>query len=333
MKNRERVQAVLHFEKPDDRLPMIEWASWWDETLRAWQAQGLSPEIPWHELAPALGLDRHVQFWLPHRMADCPQPAYNGGPIMEDEETYEKLLPCLYPRQEMEPLLRAMQEQKEKHARGEFPVWYTLEGAFWFPRTLFGIENHLYSFYDYPELYHRILRDLAQWQIRQLDRIYEILTPDFMTFAEDMSYNNGPMISQEIFNEFLAPYYRTIVPVIQSHGTRVIVDTDGNVSKMIPWMRAVGIEGVLPLERQAGVDIAALRAAYPDFLFIGAFAKMTMRRSVPAMREEFERLLPVMKSGGFIPSVDHQTPPDCPLERYRRYIELLEEYAVKAVKD
>lgn len=333
MKNRERVQAVLHFEKPDDRLPMIEWASWWDETLRAWQAQGLSPEIPWHELAPALGLDRHVQFWLPHRTADCPQPAYNGGPIMEDEETYEKLLPCLYPRQEMEPLLRAMQEQKEKHALGEFPVWYTLEGAFWFPRTLFGIENHLYSFYDYPELYHRILRDLAQWQIRQLDRIYEILTPDFMTFAEDMSYNNGPMISQEIFNEFLAPYYRTIVPVIQSHGTRVIVDTDGNVSKMIPWMRAVGIEGVLPLERQAGVDIAALREAYPDFLFIGAFDKMTMRRSVPAMREEFERLLPVMKSGGFIPSVDHQTPPDCPLERYRRYVELLEEYAAKAVKD
>ena len=50
------------------------------------------------------------------------------------------------------------------------------------------------------------------------------------------------------------------------------------------------------------------------------------------MRGEFERLLPVMKTGGFIPSVDHQTPPDCPLVRYRVYVAMLEEYAVRAVR-
>ncbi len=50
------------------------------------------------------------------------------------------------------------------------------------------------------------------------------------------------------------------------------------------------------------------------------------------MRDEFERLLPAMKTGGFIPSVDHQTPPDCPLERYHVYVHMLREYAEKAVK-
>ena len=79
--------------------------------------------------------------------------------------------------------------------------------------------------------------------------------------------------------------------------------------------------------------MAALREAYPDFLFIGAFDKMTMRQSTEAMRGEFERLLPVMKTGGFIPSVDHQTPPDCPLERYREYTSMLYEYAVRAVRE
>ncbi len=92
MKNRERVLATLHFERPDDRLPMIEWASWWDRTLDAWHSQGLSTHIPWDGLATALGLDRHVQFWLPHRTADCPQPTFNGGPVMEDEQDYEDLL-------------------------------------------------------------------------------------------------------------------------------------------------------------------------------------------------------------------------------------------------
>ena len=57
---------------------------------------------------------------------------------------------------------------------------------------------------------------------------------------------------------------------------------------------------------------------------------MTMRVSEEAMKDEFERLLPVMKTGGLIPSVDHQTPPDCTLERYHRYVEMLTEYAHRA---
>ena len=48
------------------------------------------------------------------------------------------------------------------------------------------------------------------------------------------------------------------------------------------------------------------------------------------MREEFEQLLPAMKSGGYIPSVDHQTPPDVSMEQYRIYVRLLREYAEKA---
>lgn len=333
MTNRQRVRATLCFEKPDDRLPMIEWASWWDKTLRAWHEQGLDPAIPWNDIAPALGLDAHRQFWLPHKAGNCPGPKFSGGPLMEDEDDYERLLPFLYPEHGPDGQLAEMSRIKEQHDRGDFPVWFTLEGGFWFPRTLFGIEGHLYSFYDYPELYHRILDDLADYALRQMERIYEILTPDFMTFAEDMSYNNGPMLSEECFDEFLLPFYRKVVPFIREHGTKVIVDTDGDVTKMIPWLGRAGIEGVLPLERQAGVDLPALREAYPDFLFIGAFDKMTMRVGVDAMRGEFERLFPVMKTGGFIPSVDHQTPPDVPLERYHSYVAMLEEFASRAVRE
>ncbi|MBP5207786.1 MAG: hypothetical protein J6330_04965 [Clostridia bacterium] len=333
MTSRERFRAVLNFEKPDDRLPMIEWASWWwDRTIMEWQKQGLPATLGFHDVAPYLGLDQHYQFWLPHKTPDCPQPEYNGGPIMEGEEGYEKILPYLYPEHGADGQFEMMKAIKPRHDAGEFPVWFSLDGGFWFPRTLFGIEPHLYSFYDEPELYHRILDDLAEYQLKQMSRIYEILTPEFMTFGEDMSYNNGPMISEDSFDEFLLPYYNKVVPFIREHGTKVIIDSDGDVSRMIPWLKRAGIEGVLPLERKAGVDVAALREAHPDFLFIGAFDKMTMRESEDSMRAEFERLLPVMKTGGFIPSVDHQTPPDVPLQRYHKYVEMLEEYAEKAVK-
>lgn len=330
MTNRDRIAAVLNFEKPDDRLPMIEWASWWDKTINNWRDQGLPKELNWDTIGPYLGLDRLKQYWLPHKKFDCPQPQREGGPIIEDEDGYEELLPYLYPDNEW--VFEELRMLKPEHESGELPIWFSLDGGFWFPRTILGIENHLYSFYDEPELYHRILDDLAEFQLSQLEKMYSILTPEFMTFGEDMSYNNGPMISEACFDEFLLPYYQKVVPYIKEHGTKVIIDSDGDITRMIPWLKRAGIEGVLPLEHQAGVDVNKLRADHPDFLFIGAFDKMTMRIGEQEMRDEFERLLPAMKTGGFIPSVDHQTPPDCPLERYYRYVDLLREYAEKAVK-
>jgi len=50
------------------------------------------------------------------------------------------------------------------------------------------------------------------------------------------------------------------------------------------------------------------------------------------MRAEFERILPVMKQGGYIPSVDHQTPPEVSLKNYEIYLRLLNEYCRKAVQ-
>jgi uroporphyrinogen-III decarboxylase len=60
---------------------------------------------------------------------------------------------------------------------------------------------------------------------------------------------------------------------------------------------------------------------------IGHFDKLVMNKGEEAIRAEFERLLPLMKGGGFIPSVDHQTPPEVSMNQYRVYLKLLKEYA------
>ena len=56
---------------------------------------------------------------------------------------------------------------------------------------------------------------------------------------------------------------------------------------------------------------------------------MVMSKTEEDMRREFERILPVMTSGGYIPSVDHQTPPEVSLENYKIYVRLFKEYAEK----
>ncbi len=324
MTAREAFHAALSFGKPE-RLPAIEWATWWDKSLDRWRAEGLDPGIEGQgELHEALGLDRHDQFWIRALGPGCPEPASHGAALIADRASFRALLPSLYPRHlpESSAIERAAGIREE---RGSL-LWMTLEGFFWFPRLLFGIEPHLYAFYDASELMHEMNDRLADWHLEILDRFCRIAVPDFMTFAEDLSYNLGPMISKECYEEFLAPYYKRVIPELKRRGIRVFVDSDGDISSALPWFIDAGIEGALPLERQAGVDVAALQERYPKFLFIGGFDKMVMKEGEEAMRAEFERLLPAMRRGGFIPSVDHQTPPDVSLANYRIYAGLLREY-------
>lgn len=334
MTNRERFARTLRFEKVD-RMPMLEWATWWDKTIDNWRAQGLvigrrPPLGEGEALQVQLGLDLHMQLWVDFTTEKTPQPARYGAPIVASLADYERVLPTLYPQDPFDP--ERLAACAEYQRRGEAIVWATLIGPFWGPRQLLGIEPHLYAFYDEPELMHRINRDLADYNLRVMDRLCQVVTPDFITFAEDMSYNNGPMISEQLFDEFMLPYYQRMAPAIKARGTRVIVDSDGDISRALPWFQRAGVEGILPLERQAGVDVAALRAQYPDFLFNGHFDKMCMPRGEAAMRAEFERLLPVMRQGGFIASVDHQTPPGVTLEQYRTYLRLYREYAERAAE-
>lgn len=331
MTNRERFTAALN-GKTADRLPVVEWASWWDKTLSEWQKQGLDAKWNADKLYDYYGLDDLVQLWVNHRMPGFPKPMQHGHGIMQDEGDYERLKKMMFSEEYMHQCMQYFRNIKSQHEAGDFTLWYTIEGFFWFPRTLFGIENHLYAFYDYPELMHRINQDQTDYVLMFLEEMYKVVTPDFMTFAEDMSYNHGPMLSKDCYDEFIKPYYQKIIPFIKSKGTKVFIDTDGDVEPLIPWFQEAGIEGVLPLERQAGVDVNRIRRNYPEWLMIGGYDKTIMHLGEENMRAEFERLLPAMRSGRYIPSVDHQTPPDVTLDNYKIYVSLLKEYAQKAMQ-
>lgn len=335
MTPRERFLNTLNFRKCDDRLPLVEWAAWWDQTMNRWKGEGFPTDISgsdigWEGSLAHFGLDPLVCIGA------------GGGPVyypdtvsrvVTDDQSYDAIRPYMYANSTIDDCVKHAQRLKERHDRGDFSIRIWLDGYFWFPRGMMGIERHMFAFYDQPELIKRINNDLADYNNRAIKAICTVLKPDMVGFAEDMSYNHGPMLSRELFDEFLLPYYKWTVPVIKSFGVKVLVDTDGDVTSMIPWLMEAGIEGVYPLERQAGVDIATIRREYPVFLMMGGYDKMVMSKGEAAMRTEFERLLPVMRSGGFIPSVDHQTPPEVSLDNYKIYMKLFKEYCKKAVEN
>lgn len=321
----ERFDAVMNFE-PVDRYPRIEWAGYWWMTTNRWCEEGMDASVEGAEtIREHLGLDPYSQFWMAPGSAETPSPTHHGSGILKNEADYEAMHHTLYGGSDFGR--DDFQRVRAENAAGERVVWISFNGFFWNPRQLFGIEGHLYAFYDHPELMHRMNRDLLAYNLKQLDGFCEqVCVPQFMTIAEDMSYNHGPMLSRQMFDEFLAPYYRPLVAEVKRRGIRVLVDSDGDVEPLIPWLKAVGVEGILPLERMAGVDVAKIRRDHPEWLMLGAYDKMVMKNGEAAMRAEFERLAPTMHGGGFIPSVDHQTPPDVSFENYQIYLKLLEQY-------
>lgn len=324
MNHVERFLAVMNFQDVD-RLPVWEWAMWWDKTIDRWRGEGLpvASDVPF-DISEYFGLDPYKQFWFSTTDPTVEAVQHHVEGRVSAMDDYLRVLPSLFP--DHSRAIDKMEPWAARQARGEVVVWATLEGFFWFPRTLMGFTKLMYAFCEQPELIHRINEDLLQFNLRLLEGIEKACVPTFITVAEDMSYNNGPMISRALCDEFLSPYYRRLLERVKNMKMLTIVDTDGDVTLLVPWLQSVGVDGVLPLERQAHVDGMKLREQFPTLRMIGHYDKMVMTRGEAAMREEFERLVPLMRSGGFIPSVDHQTPPGVSLEEYGVYLRLLREY-------
>ncbi len=326
---RERFQAISNF-RPFDRLPVVEWAPWWDKTIERWHAEGLPKSCAdRYDICRYFDQDVYVQEWPRGVHWECPynEPSHGAGIFETAGEDIEKIVPYLGRWPVFEERIRPFVKQ---HESGDHVFWFTVDGFFWLPRGILGIERHLYAFYDQPDIIHRINRIQADWICRYVDALCKIIKPDFMTFAEDMSYNNGSMLSKDLFDEFMKPYYQMVIPKLKERGIKVIIDSDGDISVPNSWFEEAGIEGILPLERQAGVDVAQLRREHPRQIYIGAYDKMVMNKGEAAMRQEFERLLPVAQKGGFLISCDHQTPPGVSFDDYNLYLGLFREYAEKA---
>ena len=149
----QRFQAAMNF-KSFDRLPLVEWAPWWDETLARWYTEGLPTSLTDNqEICQHFGLDLFWQDWVRTLSSTCPHPASHGAPLISNMSDYEAILPHLYPDLDAQTdRWKNWEAWAKRQEKGEAVLWFTLEGYFWFPRMLLGIEPHLYAFCRRPEL-------------------------------------------------------------------------------------------------------------------------------------------------------------------------------------
>jgi hypothetical protein len=198
-----------------------------------------------------------------------------------------------------------------------------LDGPFAYPRELMGLECLLTTFYDDPYLIEEIIGDRVAANIKIYEPIIGEVRPDFVFIWEDMCYRNGPLISPAMFRKFLLPGYQRLTAFFRRMGIEtIIVDSDGDVSRLIPLWLEGGVTGLLPFEVKSGMDVTKVRSQYPDIQIVGGIDKHRLELDHQAIDAEMERVLhPMLAKGGYCVALDHWVHSDIALGSFAHYVE------------
>lgn len=193
-------------------------------------------------------------------------------------------------------------------------------GFFGSLRSLFGEVNLFLNYYDNPKLIHEINSYLTNFWIKIFEKTLTKFNFDAFKFWEDMAYKNGSMISEDLFREFMMPYYKKLINHLKNFGLKhFIVDSDGNCNKLIPLWIECGITGILPTEVQADMDVVKLRKNFPNLQIFGGIDKKALIKDKKSIDTELQKVEYILKLGGYVPYVDHLVPPDVSWENYKYY--------------
>ena len=197
-------------------------------------------------------------------------------------------------------------------------------GFYWRAREFMGTENLSYAWYDHPDLMHEMMEFFADFIIETSRPVLEKIDVEYFTLNEDMSMKNGPLLSPDTFREFIFPHLKRMVDFFKSHGTKYFaVDTDGNPTLLLPLLLEAGVDILWPIERAANFHPLEIRKKFGRSLRLwGGVDKRVLANGRDAIRVHLRELIPLIETGGYIPTVDHLIPPDVSWDNFRYYMEM-----------
>ncbi len=173
-----------------------------------------------------------------------------------------------------------------------------------------GVERLCTLFYDDPAFVQEMMEATADFIIAIMAKILDHTDVDVYGFWEDMAYKTGPLVGPALYRTFALPHYRRVVDYVRSRGVaHVCLDSDGDVSSLIPIWVDAGIDTLYPFEAQAGMDVVAVRREYGRGLRLWfGIDKRAIVRGPAAVDAELARVRPLIEEGGYVPGLDHSMP-------------------------
>ena len=182
-----------------------------------------------------------------------------------------------------------------------------------------------------PEIAHAIFGRIRAFYRAYAERIYEAARGklDLVLTGDDYGTQRGPMVSPDMWVEFLGDGFAEYVQMAQAYGAKVMHHTCGSVRPIIPLMIERSLDVLQSLQPEAtGMTPCVLKKEFGDRLaFHGS---ISIQRTMPygtrdAIRREVkDRVEALAPGGGFILCTAHNIQADTPVANL---LTLLEAYA------
>ena len=185
-------------------------------------------------------------------------PAPIEGPIKqpEDLKTYQP------PDPNADDVLGGIPEIVQRY-KGEKAITAICRDAFFNPAFLRGTEQFLMDMLERPKFVHELIEVALSYDIPAMVRMIEAGV-DVVVFGDDYADKNSTLMSPKHFQEFILPGLKRCVDAAHDAGAYVVKHTDGNIMGVIEMIVDTGIDGLNPLEPQAGMDIGFVKQKYGD---------------------------------------------------------------------
>jgi len=251
-------------------------------------------------------------------------PAHVGTSLTDREAWEELYLPKLTFSTERVNF-ENMKKVYDETADAGRPVYIHVGSLYGRIRDMVGVEDLAYLAADDEDLYEEIINTVGELCFKTAEyALTSGLKFDYGHFWEDICFKSGPLIRPELFKELVAPWYKKITSLLNSHGIDIVsVDCDGLIDKLVPVWLESGVNTMFPIE--VGTWHASFdkwRALYGKSLRgVGGMDKRVFAQDKAAVEREIERLKPLVDLGGYIPCPDHRIAPDAVFENVAYYCE------------
>ncbi|MEI6518817.1 MAG: uroporphyrinogen decarboxylase family protein [bacterium] len=348
MNNRELFLEIMNYGN-FDRMPVVHWHGW-DETMERWYNEGLPRDVSIHKILGTTphwtGVSGNVGlfplFEIEIFEEDAEYKVYrdSSGVICNELKHHSSIPHYLdytlktpkdwedHYKWRLQPDPARIPANLDEHiANAEasgLPITFWTGSMMGWIRDWMGVENLAYFMYDHRDVFAEMVMTIADLVCWTADQVLPKVKVDMGFGWEDICGRSGPFVSPDIFRECVAPGYLKIRNKLEEYGVNLYgIDSDGDVSALVgPWLDA-GVNVQFPIE--VGVwkaDGMAYRKKYgKELRIIGHFDKMTLEKSHDAVLDEIQRLIPLMKDGGYMMMPDHLITPGVSLADYKWYIE------------
>ena len=147
---------------------------------------------------------------------------------------------------------------------------YDGSGVFYMP-TGGDVMDFVIRLFEQPEELHQEARQKVENAKVYFKQAVDV-GADFFVLTYDFGYNDAPFISPEQYAEFVAPYLTEVVASIHDLGKKVILHSDGCITKILDQIHATGVDGYQSVDPQGHMDIQEVRKQYPDWILMGNVA-------------------------------------------------------------